>query len=98
MQQIEAVIDQFKMLEVRSALEDLGIEDFMESTIKCHQQGPMMKFRGALLMANTIEKVKLEIVAADESITRIVEVIGTIARTGRKEDCRITIHPYLEVN
>ena len=98
MQQIDAVIDQFKLKEVRSTLEDLGIEDFMESTIKCHQQGREMKFRGAILMANIVEKVKLEIIAADESVTRIVEAIGAIARSGGKENCRISIHPYLEVN
>ena len=98
MQQIDAVIDQFKLQEVRSALEDMGIEDFMESTIKCHRKGQVMKFRGATFVANIVEKVKFEIIAADDSVTRIVEAIGAIARTGRKEDCRIAIHPYLEVN
>jgi len=97
MQQIEAVIDQFKLQEVRSTLEDLGIEDFMESTIKCHQPGRVMRFRGAKLAANIVEKVKLEIVAADDAISRIVEAIEAIARSGRKEDCRIAIHPYQEV-
>jgi len=98
MQQIEAVIDQFKLQEVRSALEDMEVEDFMESTIKCHQPGQVMRFRGARLMANIVEKVKLEIIAADDSVTGIVEAIGAIARTGRKEDYRIAIHPYLAVN
>ena len=98
MQQIEAIIDQFKLQEVRNALEDMGIEDFMESTIKFHQPGQVMKFRGASLTANIVEKIKLEIFAADDSITRIVEAIGAITRTGRKEDCRMTIHPYQEVN
>ena len=98
MQQIEAVVDQFKLPELRSVLEDMGIEDFMESRIKCHQQGQVMKFRGATLMANIVEKVKLEIIAEDDSVTRIVEAIGAIARTGREEDCRIAIHPCLEVN
>jgi len=98
MQQIDVVIDQFKLKEVRSTLEDMGIEDFMESTIKCHQQGRELKFRGATLMANSVEKVKLEIIAEDESVTGIVEAIGAIARTGDKKDCRIAIHPYLEVN
>jgi len=37
MQQIEAVINQFKLQEVRNALEDMGIDDFMESTIRCYQ-------------------------------------------------------------
>ncbi len=98
MQQIEAIIDQFNLQEVRSALEGMGVEDFMESTIKCHQKGQVMIFRGARLMANIVEKVKLEIVTADDSVTRIVEAIGAITRTGRKEDCRIAIHPYLEVS
>lgn len=98
MQQIDAVIDQFMLKEVRSTLQDMGIEDFMESTIKCHQQGREMKFRGATLTANIVEKVKLEIIAEDDSVTRIVDAIGSITRTGDKKDCRISIHPYLEVN
>jgi len=62
------------------------------------QRGQVMRFRGAKLTANIVEKVKLEIIAADDAIARIVEAIGAIARTGRKEDCRIAIHPDLEGN
>ncbi len=98
MQQIEAVIDQFKLQEVRSALEEMGINDFMESAIMCHKKGQVMMFRGATFMSNIVEKVKLEIIAADDSVSRIVEAIGAIARTGRKEDCRIAILPYLELS
>ena len=98
MKQIEAVIDQFRLQEVRSALEDMGIEDFMESTIKCRQKGQTMMFRGATFMATIVEKVKLEIVAADDAVAGIIETIAAIARTGRKEDCRIAIHPYLEIS
>lgn len=97
MQQIEAVIDQFRLPEVRSALEELGVEGYLESTIKCHQPGQVMRFRGARLVANIVEKVKLEIVAADEATVGIVEAIGAIARSGRQEECRIAIHPYREV-
>ncbi len=53
--------------------------------------------RGAMFVANILDRVKLEIVAADESVENIIEAIGAIARTGRKEDCRIAIRPYLEV-
>ncbi len=97
MQQIDAVIDQFRLREIRTTLETLGVEDFMESKIQCHQQGLAMKFRGATLMANFVEKVKLEIIAEDESVSSIVEAIGSVARTGDGKDCRISIHPYLEV-
>jgi nitrogen regulatory protein PII len=99
MKQIEAVIQQLKLQEVRNALEEMGIYDFMESSIICHgrQKGQTMMFRGATFVANIVEKVKLEIIAADESVGNITEAIGAIARTGRKEDCRIAIRPYLEV-
>jgi nitrogen regulatory protein P-II 1 len=97
MKQIEAVINNFKLQEVRDALEELGIDDFMESAILCHQKGRTMMFRGASFVANIVEKVKLEIIAADDTVAGIIEAIGTITRTGRKEDCRIAIRPYLEV-
>jgi len=99
MKLIEAVIQQFKLHEVRSALEEMGIDDFMESSVVCHdrQKGQTIMFRGATFVANIVDRVKLEIIAADESVGNIIETIGAIARTGRKEDCRIAIRPYLEV-
>ena len=98
MKLIEAVIHQLKLQEVRNALDEMGVEDFMESSIICRgQKGQVMIFRGAKFVANIVEKVKLEIIAADDSVEKIIEVIGSIAKTGRREDCRIAIRPYLEV-
>jgi len=51
----------------------------------------------ATFVSNIVEKVKLEIIAADESVGKITEAIGSIARTGRGEDCRIAVRPYLKV-
>jgi nitrogen regulatory protein P-II 1 len=98
MKQIEAVINRLKLEEVRSALDEIGVEDFMESAIisHSHQKGQVMVFRGARFVANLVEKVKLEIITADDSVAKIVEAIGSTARTERKEDCRIAIRPYLE--
>ncbi|HXC92790.1 MAG TPA: P-II family nitrogen regulator [Geobacteraceae bacterium] len=99
MKLIEAVIHQLKLQEVRNALEEMGVEDFMESSVICHdrKKGQTIMFRGARFVANIVDKVKLEIIAADESVGNIIEAIGAIARTGRKEDCRIAVRPYLEV-
>lgn len=97
MKQIEAVISPFKLREVREALEEMGIADVMESVVRCHQKGRAMVFRGATFMTDIVEKVKLEIIAADDAATGITEAIGAIAGTGRREDCRIAIRPYLEV-
>jgi len=99
MKQIEAVINHLKLQEVRNALDDMGVDDFMESAVKCHTHptGQTMSFRGATFVANIVEKVKLEIIAADDAVGKIIEAIGAIARTGNSEDCRIAIRPYLEV-
>jgi len=99
MKLIEAVIQKLKLEEVRSALDDIGVEDFMESNVISHsnQKGRLMIFRGTRFFSNIVEKVKLEIIAADDSAGKIIEAIGSIAKTERKEDCRISIRPYLEV-
>jgi nitrogen regulatory protein P-II 2 len=99
MKLIEAVINKFRLQEVRSALDELGVVDFMESSIVCHgqQKGQVMVFRGAKFVANVVEKVKLEIISADDSAGKIIEAIGSIAKAGNREDCRIAIRPYLEV-
>jgi nitrogen regulatory protein P-II 1 len=98
MKLIEAVINKLRLPEVRNALDDMGVVDFMESSIICHgQKGQVMIFRGAKFVANVVEKVKLEIVSADDAAEKIIEAIGSIVKTGHREDCRIAIRPYLEV-
>jgi len=99
MQQIEAVIQPFKLNDVREILAEMGVGDFMESPVLCHsvQNRQTMSFRGATFVAKAIEKVKLEVIAADEAVAKIVAAIGAIARPGNREDCRIAVRPYEEV-
>ena len=98
MKLIEAVINRPKLEDVRSALDEIGIEEFMESNVVSHTQrkGQVIIFRGARFMANLVERVKLEIITADDSVGKIIDAIGSIARTERKEDCRIAVRPYVE--
>ena len=98
MQLIEAVINRFKLDEVRCVLDEIGVEDFLESDVisHSHRQGQVMIFRGARFVAHLVEKVKLEIIAADDAAGRIVEAIGAIARSEHKDDCRIAMRPYRE--
>ena len=58
-----------------NAIEGVGIEDVMESRVACRQKGEPMRFRGATLMATIVEKVKLEIVAADGNALHLHPVI-----------------------
>jgi nitrogen regulatory protein P-II 1 len=94
---IEAVIKPVKLNEVKAALQTIGIESIRERKLICHgrQKAESMLGRGAEYVEYFVEKIKLEIIAADESVGRIIEVIGAIAWTERKEDCRIHILPFV---
>jgi nitrogen regulatory protein P-II 1 len=100
MKLIEAIIKPVKLDEVKSALAKIGIEDFMESAIFCHgrQKGKTVVYRGAEYVSNFVEKIKLEVIAADESVGKIIDAIGNIARTERMDDCRIFVLPFLEAS
>ncbi|BDV44663.1 hypothetical protein GURASL_35860 [Geotalea uraniireducens] len=96
MQQIEAVIQKFRLQEVRDALEEMGVDDFMESIVRCHEKGPPMRFRGATFPADVVEKVKLDIIAADAAAAGIIATLGAIGGNGHREECRIACRPYPE--
>ncbi len=99
MKMIEAIIKPVKLEEVESALQAMGVEEFMESALICHgrqQKGQAMLYRGTEYVANSVEKIRLEIIAAEDSVGKIVEAIRTIAKTERREDCRIYILPFVE--
>ena len=100
MKRIEAIINPVKLEEVESALLTLGVEEFMESPIVCHgrEKGRALLYRGAEYVANFAEKVRLEFIASDDSVANIIEIIGTIARTERREDCRIFVLPFVEAS
>jgi len=96
---IEAIIKPAKLTEVRSALENMGVEDYMESAISCHgRKGPSRFYRGAEYMTEFVEKVKLEIIASDDAVGSIVQAIGSNARSELRDDCRIFIFPFNEAN
>jgi len=96
MQQIEAVIHPVKLSEIRVALQEMGILDYMESPVLCHtpEGRETMSFRGATFVANVVEKIKLDVVTVDEAVTKVVETIGNIVKAGNSDDCRITVRPY----
>ena len=99
MKLIEAVIKPVKLKEVKAALQTIGIVDIRESTLICHDRlkGETRFYRrGAKYVAIFVEKVKLEIIAADETVGKIIDVIGANAKTERNEECRIFILPYVD--
>jgi nitrogen regulatory protein PII len=98
MKMIEANIKPIKVEEVKSALQKIGIVEIMEIALICHgsQKRQRLFYGSAEYVTNFVEKMKLEIIADDDSVGKIVAVIGKIAKTERMEDCRISILPFVE--
>ncbi len=95
---IEAVIRPQRLDEVKTALDDLGVTGMTVTEVRGSgkQKGYTQHYRGAEYTVNLIQKLKLEIVAADNEVDRIVDTISAAARTGEIGDGKIFLSPVLD--
>src|SRR5512136_343524 len=99
MKKIEAIIKPFKLDEVKEALQEIGLQGItvIEAKGFGRQKGHTELYRGAEYVVDFLPKVKLEIIAADNLVAKIIETIETAAKTGRIGDGKIFIIPVDEV-
>ena len=95
MKLVIAVIQPFKLEEVREALTDMGIQGLMVSEVQGYgrQSGHTEIYRGAEYTVNFVPKVKIEIVAKDKEVPNIMEKISLTAKTGKIGDGKIFVVP-----
>lgn len=95
---IEAVIRPQRVDEVKAALDEIGVTGMTVTEVRGtgKQKGYTQHYRGAEYTVNLIQKLKIEIVAAEEDVERIVAVIATAARTGEIGDGKIFTLPVLD--
>jgi len=99
MKKIEAIIKPFKLDEVKDALNAIGVQGITVTEVKGfgRQKGHTELYRGAEYVVDFLPKVKIEIIAADNLVSKIIETIETTAKTGRIGDGKIFILPVEEV-
>ena len=99
MKKIEAVIKPFKLDEVKDALNAIGIEGITVTEVKGfgRQKGHTELYRGAEYVVDFLPKVKLEVIAADNLVPKIIETIEAAAKTGRIGDGKIFVTAVEEV-
>ena len=95
MKKVEAIIKPFKLEDVKDALAEIGITGMTVSEVKGYgrQKGHSELYRGAEYVVDFLPKIKLEIVAEDEMVEKLVEAITNAARTGKVGDGKIFILP-----
>ncbi|HTP79842.1 MAG TPA: P-II family nitrogen regulator [Bacteroidota bacterium] len=99
MKKIEAIIRPFKLDDVREALSEIGIKGMTLTEVKGYgrQKGHTELYRGSEYKIDFLPKVKLEIIAKDSLVERIVATIVKTAKTGQVGDGKIFISPVDDV-
>jgi nitrogen regulatory protein P-II 1 len=95
MKRIEAILRTGKMSDVSAALNKVGYPGLMISEIEGHgmHKGIEEEVRGKTYKVDLMTKARVEVVAKDEDVEKIVNAIREAAQTGKIGDGKIFIHP-----
>jgi|SRR5215212_6572508 len=93
MKKIEAVIQPFKLDDVKEALKAIGIDGMTITEVRGHgrQKGHKEVYRGQEYNVDLLPKVKLELVVANTRADDVIKAIATAARTGKIGDGKIFV-------
>jgi nitrogen regulatory protein P-II 1 len=99
MKRIEAIVKPFKLDEVKEGLSELGITGMTVSEVKGFGRtgGRKEVYRGSAYVVDFVPKVRIEIVAPDNLVEPILEMIEKTAKTGKIGDGKIFVSDVLEV-
>ena len=90
---VMAIINPFKLEEVRDALTSLGVHGLTVTEVKGYgrQKGHTEIYRGAEYAVSFLPKLKIEVAIASDLVDRVVEAIVSAARTGQIGDGKIFV-------
>jgi nitrogen regulatory protein P-II 1 len=90
---IEAIIQPFKLEDVRNALKAIGVDGMTVTEVRGHgrQKGHKEVYRGREYQIDLLPKVKLEMVVAEARKNEVVNAISNSARTGQIGDGKIFV-------
>ena len=94
MKKIEAIIQPFKLDEVKEALKSIGVDGMTISEVRGHgrQKGHKEVYRGMEYEVDLLPKVKVELVVADNRLEEITKQLADAARTGKIGDGKIFVY------
>jgi nitrogen regulatory protein P-II 1 len=98
MKKIEAIIQPFKLDEVKEALMAIGIDGMTITDVRGHgrQKGHKEVYRGQEYNVDLLAKVKLEMVVPSARADEVVSALAGAARTGKIGDGKIFVFDVAE--
>ena len=99
MKLVTAIIQPFKLDEVREALSAIGVQGITVTEVKGfgRQKGHTELYRGAEYVVDFLPKVKVEAAIKDELLDQVIEAIEKSASTGKIGDGKIFIFDLEQV-
>jgi nitrogen regulatory protein P-II 1 len=98
MTKIEAIIQPFKLDEVKDALTSIGVDGMTISEVRGHgrQKGHKEVYRGQEYNVDLLPKVKIELVVASSRSEEVLNTLAAAARTGQIGDGKIFVSDVAE--
>ena len=99
MKLVTAIVKPFKLDDVKSALQDLGVQGLTVSEVQGYgrQRGHTEVYRGAEYKIDFVPKVRLEVLVEDADAAGVVDAIVNSARTNKIGDGKVWVVPVEEI-
>ncbi|HTC90479.1 MAG TPA: P-II family nitrogen regulator [Bryobacteraceae bacterium] len=99
MKKIEAIIQPYKLEEVKEALKGIHADGITISEVRGHgrQKGHTEVYRGQEYNIDFLPKVKVEMVVPDARLDEVVNALSAAARSGKIGDGKIFVTSVEEV-
>lgn len=93
MKKIEAIIQPFKLEDVKEALKAIGVDGMTITEVRGHgrQKGHKEVYRGQEYQVDLLPKVKLELIVDSARVEEILQTICKAARSGKIGDGKIFV-------
>jgi nitrogen regulatory protein P-II 1 len=98
MKLVIAIIKPFKLEEVKDALAEIAVQGMTVTEVKGfgRQKGHTEIYRGSEYTVDFLPKVKIEIVVADDIVSKVIDAVVKSAKTGKIGDGKVFVLPVEE--
>ena len=99
MKLVTAIVKPFVLEDVKGALEQIGVLGMTISEVQGYgrQKGHTEVYRGAEYSVDFVPKVRVEVVADDALVDKVVDAVVEAARTGKIGDGKVWVTPVESV-
>ena len=98
MKKIEAIVQPFKLEEVKEAMKGIGIDGMTITEVRGHgrQKGHKEVYRGQEYNVDLLPKIKIEMIVAESRFEEVLRTLVGAARTGNIGDGKIFTYEVAE--